>query len=90
MENWIDNPNVTAVIFAYYPGQETGNAIASILYGEVNPSGKVSYKREVHVSGLSEVFSSLSHLESRSLTTHRMAFTWRTCRILMLYLKKAT
>ncbi|CUA77162.1 beta-glucosidase [Rhizoctonia solani] len=42
MESWIDNPNVTAVVFAYYPGQETGNAIASILYGEVNPSGKAS------------------------------------------------
>ncbi|CCO32426.1 hypothetical protein BN14_06486 [Rhizoctonia solani AG-1 IB] len=43
MESWIDNPNVTAVIFAYYPGQETGNAIASILYGEVNPSGKLPF-----------------------------------------------
>ncbi|KAF8686472.1 Fibronectin type III-like domain [Rhizoctonia solani] len=43
MESWIDNPNVTAVVFAYYPGQETGNAIASILYGEVNPSGKLPF-----------------------------------------------
>ncbi|CAE6460079.1 unnamed protein product, partial [Rhizoctonia solani] len=40
MESWIENPNVTAVVFAYYPGQETGNAIASVLFGEVNPSGK--------------------------------------------------
>ncbi|CUA72730.1 beta-glucosidase [Rhizoctonia solani] len=43
MESWINNPNVTAVVFAYYPGQETGNAIASILYGEVNPSGKLPF-----------------------------------------------
>ncbi|KAF8602998.1 hypothetical protein BDV93DRAFT_544926 [Ceratobasidium sp. AG-I] len=43
MENWIDNPNVTAVLFAYYPGQETGNAIASVLYGDVNPSGKLPF-----------------------------------------------
>ncbi|KAH7338249.1 glycoside hydrolase superfamily [Rhizoctonia solani] len=43
MEGWIDNPNVTAVVFAYYPGQETGNAIASVLYGEVNPSGKLPF-----------------------------------------------
>ncbi|QRW20796.1 glycoside hydrolase family 3 protein [Rhizoctonia solani] len=44
MDDWIEHPNITAVIFAYYPGQETGNAIASILFGEVNPSGKVSPK----------------------------------------------
>ncbi|CAE6464700.1 hypothetical protein ACGC1H_006033 [Rhizoctonia solani] len=43
MESWIDNPNITAVVFAYYPGQETGNAIASVLYGEVNPSGKLPF-----------------------------------------------
>ncbi|CAE6479889.1 unnamed protein product [Rhizoctonia solani] len=43
MDDWVDHPNITAIIFAYYPGQETGNAIASILYGEVNPSGKLPF-----------------------------------------------
>ncbi|KAH7338247.1 glycoside hydrolase superfamily [Rhizoctonia solani] len=43
MESWIESPNVTAVVFAYYPGQETGNAIASVLFGEVNPSGNLPF-----------------------------------------------
>ena len=36
---WINS--VKGAIEAWYPGQEDGNAIAALLYGDVNPSGKL-------------------------------------------------
>jgi beta-glucosidase len=36
---WIDS--VAGVTEAWYPGQEDGNAIAAVLYGDVNPSAKL-------------------------------------------------
>lgn len=39
MDSWIDD--VPAVIAAIYPGQEAGKALAQLLFGDVNPSGKL-------------------------------------------------
>jgi beta-glucosidase len=39
MEGWLDQ--VPAVVDALYPGEEGGHALARILWGEVNPSGKL-------------------------------------------------
>lgn len=36
---WIKS--VKSVIAAFYPGQESGKAIAKILFGQSNPAGKL-------------------------------------------------
>lgn len=48
MTEWKDY--VSAILMAYYPGMEGGTAIGRIIFGDVNPSGKlpfvVPYKEE--------------------------------------------
>lgn len=37
----VNHPNVTAIIIAHLPGQDTGDALVSLLWGDENPSGKL-------------------------------------------------
>jgi beta-glucosidase len=39
MKNWIDD--VPSIVEAWYPGEEGGNAIADILFGDYNPAGRL-------------------------------------------------
>jgi hypothetical protein len=40
LTDWHDNPNITAILWAGVPGQESGNSITDVLYGKVNPAAR--------------------------------------------------
>ncbi|KAM3068685.1 beta-glucosidase [Clarireedia jacksonii] len=40
---WYDSPNITAILWAGVPGQESGNSITDVLYGKVNPAARTPF-----------------------------------------------
>lgn len=53
IEEW--QQNVNAILMAYYPGMEGGTALARILFGAVNPSGKLPYVTPLQEADLPQV-----------------------------------
>ncbi|KAF3766961.1 family 3 glycoside hydrolase [Cryphonectria parasitica EP155] len=55
VDTFIDHPNVTALIFAHVPGQDSGKALVSLLYGDENFSGKLPYSLPKNESDYSDL-----------------------------------
>jgi beta-glucosidase len=43
LEEWIDLDPVKAVLVAHLPGQEAGNSLTDVLFGDYSPSGHLPY-----------------------------------------------
>lgn len=50
-KNWADE-NANALLTAYYPGEQGGNAIADVLFGDYNPAGRLPVSVPQHVGQL--------------------------------------
>lgn len=50
---WMDKVN--AIMMAYYPGMEGGRALGEIMFGDINPSGKLPYVLPYKESDLPQV-----------------------------------
>jgi beta-glucosidase-like glycosyl hydrolase len=65
VEEFIDLPNVKALVYANLPGQESGNALVDVLFGDIDPSGRLPYtigKKEEDYGPSAKILSTVKAL----------------------------
>jgi beta-glucosidase len=77
--------NVPAVVVAWYPGEEQGDALADVLYGDVNPSGKLSATWPAAASQLTPFIFSGDTIPYESPDTGRGYRYYDRCNLKPLY-----
>lgn len=55
MTNWLNN--VSSVLDIWYPGEEGGNAVADVLFGDASPAGRLPVTFPIHESQLPLVYN---------------------------------
>ncbi|UVI30623.1 glycoside hydrolase family 3 N-terminal domain-containing protein [Paenibacillus spongiae] len=68
VEPWIDE-HAHAIVEAWYPGQEGGGALADILFGDMNPSGRLTVSVPKHVGQLPVYYNGKRSRGKRYLET---------------------
>jgi beta-glucosidase len=73
LEKILANPSVKAIVWAGLPGQESGNALADILYGDAAPNGKLPYTIAKKVSdyGITASRSRVDNFKERIYIDYR-------------------
>lgn len=80
MEHWIDLPGIKTVLVAHLPGQESGNALADVIFGKVNPSGKLPNtiaKDEEDYGPTSKILTIPNHVVPQQNFTEGLYFDYR-------------
>ncbi len=75
---WLDK--VRAVIFSGFPGSESGNAVADIIFGKENPSGHLPFVwgKEKDYSGQIPELENLTVIDKTSGATYKDIFRYDT------------
>ncbi|GIZ39345.1 hypothetical protein CKM354_000273200 [Cercospora kikuchii] len=80
VEEWIDLPGVHAVLMAHLPGQESGNALADVIFGHVSPSGRLPYtiaKKEEDYGPTSKILKFPNHVVPQQNFTEGLYIDYR-------------
>jgi hypothetical protein len=80
VEEFIDLPNVKALVYANLPGQESGNALVDVLFGDVDASGRLPYtigKREEDYGPSEKILSSTKALIPQQNFTEGLLVDYR-------------
>jgi Glycosyl hydrolase family 3 C-terminal domain len=73
IQNWINQ--VPGLLHAWYPGENGGQALAEILFGDVNPSGKLPITMEKRLAD-NPTTANIPPLLMRSRFVTPKAFSW--------------
>ena len=77
VEEFADHPNVTAILHAYLPGQESGNSLIPVLWGEKSPSGKLPFVMGKKATDWPDTISSAPVLDPQADFSERLLIDYK-------------